>query len=195
MEVRKTITHIFMMPTLGIGEEQREEMKFDKRVNYLNSYSYNELRDVDYPENAIFLLYKPKDFDKFREFLDKEYERENTELIEDYDHEGGFVVAVYLLNNNYKNDFDLIREGKYSKTSTEFQKLFKKMVAIKSQGPRDNISLHYRIFNKTEDLVKKLEDDYDIIVDRDVCLKDQEVWRGFIKEKETLTVNTLKQYV
>ena len=33
----------------------------------------------------------------------------------------GYVVIVYKLNLKFKNDYNLIKEGKYSETSKKFQ--------------------------------------------------------------------------
>ena len=79
MERKHTITSIFIVPTLSIGK--------DKLINngFVNGYIKDGKRDVQY-ENAVYLLFKPKDLDKFREFLDGEYERTQS-LIDDYDYE------------------------------------------------------------------------------------------------------------
>ena len=65
MEVKKTITTIFMVPTLGIDKNQAKDNGF------INGYCRDGKRDVQY-EKAIYLLFKPKDLDKFRGFLDGE---------------------------------------------------------------------------------------------------------------------------
>ena len=54
---------------------------------------------------------------------------------------------------------------------------------------KDEISLQYRIFNKTEDLVKFWEEKFDVTFGY-----DQELWRGFSEEEETLTEEKLKEY-
>ena len=89
------------------------------------------IRDVQY-ENAVYLLFKPKDLDKFRDFLDGEYERTKS-IIDDYDYEDGYVVVVYEINPRLKNDIELIKQGKYSQTSTKFQEIFPKVIQIKKE--------------------------------------------------------------
>jgi len=122
MEVKKNITSIFMVPTLKVPKDALRSNGF------INAYIKDAGREDQYAD-SIYLLFKPTDLDKFREFLDSEYERTKT-VIEDYDYEDGFVVVVYQLSDKYKKDFNLIKQGKYSKTSTEFQKLFPKVVKI-----------------------------------------------------------------
>ena len=175
METKLTITTIFFVPTLGIPKDILTNNGF------INGYTNDAERDViDYKE-CVFLLFKPKNIGQFRNFLDDEYEKANH-IIEDYDLENGYVVVVYKLDPLYKSDFDLIRQSKYSKTSPAFQKLFPKIKKMKVNGlSRDEISLQYRIFNRTQDLINYWEEKFGMTLD-----KDQEVWMGFVEEDEIL---------
>lgn len=172
-----------MVPTLEINKELLKDNGF------INGYSRDGSRDIQY-ENSIYLLFKPKDLDKFRGFLDGEYERTKN-VIDDYDYEDGYVVVVYELNGKFKKDFALVREGLYSKTSPEFQAKFPKIVKIKRGGlHKDEISLQYRVFNKTEDLRKYWEDKLGVDFD-----EEWEVWDGFDLDKETLNLDKIKENV
>lgn len=182
-EIKKTITSIFMVPTLQIPRGELQENGF------INGYISDGSREMQY-ENCIYLLFQPKNLDKFREFLDTEYERTKA-IIDDYDYKDGFVVVVYQLDSKFKKDFGLIREGLYSRTSKEFQALFPKIIKIKKNGlQKDEISLQYRVFNRTEDLIKFWEDKLGVEFD-----DDQEVWHAFILEDEILNIEKLKEYV
>lgn len=179
----KTITTIFMVPTLGI---KREDLKDN---GFINGYVKDSHRDVQY-QDCIYLVFQPKNVDKFREFLDSEYER-TKELIDDYNYEGGYVVVVYRLNPDYERDFKLVRQSKYSKTSKSFQALFPKVIKIKRDGlHKDEISLQYRVFNRTEDLIKFWEERLDVEFD-----DDQEIWHAFEEENEILNINKMKKDV
>lgn len=183
MERKHTITSIFIVPTLSIGREKLLSNGF------VNGYIKDGRRDVQY-ENAVYLLFKPTDLDKFRDFLDKEYERTKS-IIDDYDYEDGYVVVVYEINERLKSDIDLIKQGKYSQTSKKFQEIFPKVVKIKKGSlQKDEISLQYRVFNKTEDLVQFWEDKLGMELPEDV-----EVWHGFFEEFETLDLDKIKEYV
>ena len=183
MELKKSITSIFIIPTLGIDKEKMHDNGF------LNGYIKDARRDVQY-ENAVYLLFKPKDLYKFKSFLDEEYERTKN-IIDDYDYEDGYVVVVYTLNPKYKKDFDIIKKGKYSKTSKEFQGLFPKIIKLTKNGlRRDEISLQYRVFNKTADLKQFWEEKLDVQFD-----DDTEIWHGFVEENETLNLDKIKEYV
>ena len=183
MEVKKTVTSIFMVPTLKID---REDLK---KNNLINAYVKDEGKDLQY-ENAVYLLFKPANLDIFRRFLDDEYARSES-VIDDYDYENGHVVVVYKLNPKYKRDFELIKLGSYSLTSEAFQAMFPKVIKIVHNGlHRDEISLQYRVFNRSEDLIKFWEDKLDVKFD-----SEQEVWGGFFEEDETLSLEKLKQLV
>jgi hypothetical protein len=181
MKIAKTITSVFMVPTL----------KVDKDVlianNFVNGYVQDVRRDIQY-QNAVYLLFKPENLDKFREFLDSEYER-TKDVIDDYDYEDGYVVVVYTLNKKWKKDFGLIREGLYSRTSKEFQNVFPKIVKVKKGNlHRDEISLQFRIFNKTEDLRTYWENRLDV-----EFTEEMELWRMFDLDEEKLDLDKIKE--
>jgi hypothetical protein len=183
MERKHTITSVFIVPTLSVGRERLIDNGF------VNGYIKDGKRDVQY-ENAVYLLFKPQNLDKFRDFLDSEYERTKS-IIDDYDYEGGYVVIVYEINPRLKDDIELIKQGKYSQTSKKFQESFPKVVKIRKNGlSRDEVSLQYRVFNKTQDLKQFWEDKLGIEFP-----EDMEVWHGFFEEFETLDLDKIKEYV
>jgi len=99
--------------------------------------------------------------------------------------------VVYQLDKKINKDFMLIREGLYSRTSKYFQALFPKIIKINKNGlQRDEISLQYRVFNRTEDLIKFWEDKLGVEFD-----DNQEVWHAFILEDEILNIEKLKEHV
>ena len=176
---KKTITSIFMVPTLKIDKISLKD------VGFINGYVGDVKRQPAY-QDAVYLLFQPKNLEKFREFLEDEYER-TKDIIDEYDYEGGYVVIVYKLNPKFKNDFKLVKEGLYSRTSKQFQDQFSKIVKIQKGGlKRDEISLQYRIFNKTADLVKFWEDRLGVDFD-----EDQEIWHGFVIDDEILDIDKI----
>jgi hypothetical protein len=182
-DIKKTITSIFIVPTLGIGREKLIDN------GYINGYIRDSRKEIQY-EDSIYLLFKPDKLDGFREFLDEEYERTKT-IIDDYDYEDGYVIVVYKIDKKFKKDVALIKEGKYSKTSKEFQEMFPKVIKIKRNGMhKDEISLQYRVFNKTQDLKEYWEDKLAVEFD-----DDMEVWDKFVYENEILNLDKIKQNV
>ena len=187
MGIKKNITSIFMVPTLKVPKDALLSNGF------INAYVKDVRREEQYDE-SIYLLFKPENLDKFREFLDNEYDRTKA-VIEDYDYEDGFVVVVYKLDEKYKNDFKIVRQGKYSKTSKDFQKMFPKIIKIINKGlHRDELSLQYRIFNKADDLVEFWQDKLGIDLES-LMGSDFEVWEGFDESKEILELDKIKEYV
>ena len=176
-----------MVPTLKVPKDAL------RGNGFINAYIKDNRKDDDY-KDSIYLLFKPTDIDKFREFLENEYERTKN-VIEDYDYEDGYVVVVYQLDKKYNKDFTLIKEGKYSKTSVEFQKLFPKIIKIVKNGlNRDELSLQYRIFNKSEELIEFWEEKLGIDL-KSTIGNDFEVWEGWDEQKEILELNTIKENV
>lgn len=181
--VKRTITSIFMVPTLKIPSDGLNNNGF------INGYIKDSEREVQY-DNSIYLLFLPKDIDKFRAFLDSEYERTKS-VIDDYDYSDGFVVVVYKLNSVYKEDFELIKKGKYSKTSPDFQSMFPKMIKIKENGiTKEQLSIQYRVFNRSKDLLEFWQEKLGMIFD-----EDQEIWQAFNEVDEILNIKEIKKYV
>ena len=180
MEIKKTITSIFIVPILKINKDDL------KNNGYSNGYVEDDRKDVQY-ENSLYLLFKPENLDRFRTFLDNEYERTKN-IIDDYDYENGYVVIVYKIDDKFKKDVQLIKEGKYSKTSKVFQEMFPKTINIQRDGlSRDEISLQYRVFNKTPDLIEFWEKKLNVTFD-----DAQELWEMFVKEEEILNLDKIK---
>lgn len=158
-----------MVPTLKIPKDEL------RNNGFLNAYIEDSSKDIQYSD-SVYL----------REFLDDEYER-TTAIIEDYDYPDGYVVVVYKLDMKWATDFDIIRQGRYSETSDDFQKLFRKVIKIKKNGlHKDELSLQYRIFNKTEDMIEYWQDKLGVEWN-----SDYEVWDGFNIENEILEIESI----
>lgn len=169
-----------MAPTLKLAGIEEEKHGF------VNAFEKDATRDIQY-EDVVYLVFKPENIDKFREFLDNEYERTEN-IVEDYDYPGGYVVVIYKLDPNFKHDFDLVRKSKYSKTSKEFQFLFPTSVKIMVNGlHRDQLSLQHRVFRKAEDLRLFQEDRTGF-----TFTENMEVWSEYDPEEETLNINKIQ---
>lgn len=184
MSLKKTISSIFLVPTLKLNREKLE------KCGYLNGYIRDVNRDMNYGENTISLLFHPPNKELFQEFVDAEYLKSGSDLIDDYDLGDGYVVMVYNLNRRFKEDFKLIKQGKYSKTSKEFQELFPKVTKIVSKLglQRDEISLSHKIFNKAEDLREYWENKIAVNFK-----EDMEIWDTWVEENELLEIDKIKE--
>lgn len=180
MSIKRTITTMFLVPILRVTKEDLAENGF------LNAYIKDTLQE-EYSSDVVYLLFKPENLDRFREFLTREYARTET-LIDDYDYEDGYVVLVYKIDESYKKDVILIKQGQYSKTSKEFQKLFpvseqvKKGTIVKVEP-----SLQIRIFKKSPDIRQYWENKIGQGLD-----EAQEVWEAYNEENEILTPKIIK---
>lgn len=184
---KKTITTIFIFPTVKENKCWGENAEDLTNNGFLNAYSKDDMSDVVY-DYAVFALFKPKNVNRFAEFLEREYAR--GAVLDDYDYPGGFVVVVYSLIAGFEEDYALVKQGKYSKTSVAFKERFPKVVKIIINGlHRDELSLQARVFKRSTDLVKYWEDKLDITMG-----DDYEVWDRFNEEQEILTEEILKEY-
>lgn len=176
MSVKKTITTIFLVPTLGVPKGALVENGF------INAFS-KDSNSTLYDSGVIYLLFKPENIDKFREFLQEEYERTDN-IVDEYDYSYGYVVLVYRLDTKISSDITLIKEGKYSKTSKEFQNLFPPTIAVK-RGSVNKIepSLQVRIFKKSRELREYWENK----IGEDLG-EEQEVWETYDESKEILNL-------
>lgn len=175
----RTITSIFMMPTLNINRDSL----FNN--GYVDAYIDDKNKQYPY-EQMLYLLFKPQDLQLFKNFLDQEYER-TKQIIEDYDYEEGFVVIVYALDKRWSNDFELIKESKYSKTSKEFQNLFPKKLTnfVDKKDTEEKTSLQHLIFQRDGKLLTFWEEKIGTNV---LTTNNLEVWPYFNIEKETLKI-------
>lgn len=183
MDVKKTITSIFIVPTVKIPKGKLKENGF------INGYIKDSGHDIQY-EDCVYILFKPDNLDLFREFLDAEYER-TKDIVDDYDYEDGYIVIIYKLKSKFKKDYELIKKGMYSKTSKSFQNEFTKVVNIIKDGKHlDELSLQVRVFKKSPDIKEYWEEKLDI-----TFTDDMEFWEGFHEENETLEIDKIKNYV
>lgn len=139
----------FLLPPLGLSRSLLSKHGF------IAAYMDDKNHEPHYQE-AVYLLFKPTSITKFEYFLDCEYDRIKniSEIVEDYDYPGGYVIVVYRFPRKFLDDYKLFREGKYSKLSNEFKILFPKTVEIElNQGSRErSYSIPYMVFNREKAL-------------------------------------------
>lgn len=185
MRLKFTVTSLFMVPPLKVPKEWLTE--WEGSCNFLNAYSYEAVMSKNY-EDCIYLLFKPKPESDLYLFIEQEYSRTDL-LVEDLEIDD-FVVMIYKLNNKWENDYQLIRDGKYSETSKMFQDEFSKVKKIKVNGlHRDELTLQTRIFAKSTDVKQLIETELDVLL-----TDKQEVWGEFNTKRETLTYDVLGKY-
>lgn len=151
------------------------------RENYgfINSYLKDKARE-DLSGDLLFVLFKPEDFEYFGMFVSEQI-AENHNFIEDYDYTDGYVVIVYKIPQVMKEDFEKFKKGEYSKFSHIIKNCYKK--EIKSFID-PNKSFQWKVFDKSKELKKELEDFLDV-----QFTKDMELWQiPDVEGKEILDI-------
>lgn len=173
---------LFLLSPLGLSRRVLKEFGF------INCFLKDGNRDL-HIVNPVLLLFKPDDMDTFQMFVEEEYKRSRY-LVEDYDYIGGYVVLVYKFPEEFNSDFQLFLEGKYSKFSDKFRKIYPKIIKIVDEYGRrhDELSSQYRIIYKTDDWKEQIEKDYNVLID-----KDQEYWSVPDMSRETLKIEEFKK--
>ena len=176
----KTITTIFIVPTLKIDREHLFNNKF------INGFIADVDKDDYFEEDVVFLLFKPSNMEEFNNFLSSEYEN-NQLLIDDYDYESNYIVLVYQLDPELKDDFELIKQGKYSKVSSKFRNIFpKKLINFKDPEKKKTISIQHLVFNKNKILLDFWEQEFNTDLG-----DDAELWPEFNLKKEILDIEKI----
>jgi len=182
--IEKTITSIFLVPTLKITRE-------NLHINgFVNGYSDLKEKEIFYKDNdVVYLLFKPSNIELFKDFLDKEYVR-TEQIIEDYNVTDDYIILVYKLQKEFKKDFKLVQQGYYSNTSKKFKKLFpEKVIDFKYPDKPKEISLQHMIFTKSVLLI----DFWQKTLETSLILNNNlEVWPSYDIKKETLNLKNLK---
>jgi len=170
-------TLFILKPVIGVnwgilGEE----------FGLINSYLRDRARE-DLTGELLFVLFKPIDFDYFEMFLEEQSESEH--FLEDYDYAGGYVVMVYKIPEWLKPDFELFKQGKYSKFSNLLKNCYDKEVkAFLKPIP----TFQWEVFNKSKSLREELEEYIGSAID-----KNSEIWE--LPDQEKKEVLDIQQFI
>lgn len=143
----------------------------------VNSYLKDKSRE-DLEGELLFVLFKPIDFDYFELFLEQQAALEH--FIEDYDYTNGYVVLVYKIPEYLKSDFELFKQGKYSKFSDLIKNCYEKQVVT---FLKPISTFQWDVFNKAKSLRKELEEFLETQIE-----KGSELWQLPDVEKECLNI-------
>jgi hypothetical protein len=178
-DTRKTCSTIFLLA--GIGLTRRGIIKY----GFLSAY-VDDINHEPHWDSSVYLLFRPDNIPEFQLFLSGESRKEL--IVEDYDYAGGYVVVVYRFPEEYKTEYNLFLEGKYSKFSKKYKALSPDIIRVIKNGvEEDTYSIHYHVFNKSEYMKKYWEDQLGTSLD-----PEMEMWSiPDIKGKETLDINNL----
>jgi hypothetical protein len=178
----KTITTIFCVPLLGIGRGLL------KQNGFIDAYVDDKITNPNF-DDAIYLLFRPEYPSRFRKFLNHEYLRSKL-ILDDYDIKDGFCIVVYRPASSHSKDIELVKQGKYSKVSKDFQSFFPFYVEIEKDGIiRKEKSLQQRVFNKDTSLL-----DYCITNNIQNYIKNDEYWYSYDVMNDSLTEDVLSNF-
>jgi hypothetical protein len=168
---KKNVSDLFLKPLLNIKSEKLKEL------NYVNSFLFNAMDETRYNADVLYLLFQCEEL-QMDIFIAEEEQRGMT-ILEKSRVPNGYLIC-YLLPIEYKEDYTKIIEGKYSKVSTGFKKLFPKFVGVNS-----SLSLQYLVFNKDLFLKKYWEKEFDT-----VFTPEMEYWQLYNIKNETFYAET-----
>lgn len=182
-ERQYTTTTKFLLRPLGVvGKDENISTSRIGDFGFINAF----IKDVDHESvytHPVYILFKQEEHrSTFMDFIEEEYEKGT--LLEDYDYPENYIVLVYDYPERFKDDYDKVINGEYSKTSGEFQNMFPESSII--NGTKE-VSMYMNVFKKHPDLRKALEKEWNITLD-----KDSEVRTVPFLGRETLNI---KNYI
>jgi len=178
--IRKiSATNLFVLPILNIGREKL------LKVGFVEAFIKDELRELEY-ENAVYLLFKPENWDEFNLFLEEQREV-RMPLVDEY-HHGEWAVVIYQYPKQWQRDVDIIMTGKFSQVSRRYKDLIPFYYKVNRNGIiEEEIMNQHLIYNKSQ----KVKDYWKKELDLDFEEQD-EVWL-YYQEREILNKASLKR--
>ena len=170
-------TSLFIVPLLG-----KQIISLDQ---FAGSFIKDEVRGIDY-NRGVYVLFKVKDKDKFRIFLEEERNR-GSRIIEEYDYKNSHTMVVYQYSKEFERDVEIILSGKFSKTSNFYQNSIPKTFKVTKAGvSKDMPTFQHCVFKKFPEYIDYWRDLYGL----EINYKEDEVWHLY-KEREIFTQEKL----
>lgn len=173
-----TNTTLFLVPPLGL---KLGYLKYEH--GFVNGF----IGDVDCPieEYMIYLLFYPLDVRKLYHFFNREHGRTQG-FINSYNY-GDYIVAKYSFPLQWRKEYDLFLEGKYSQFRKKFVDLLPQEDHKEDKyGPFTEPSIQYHICNQTRLLKNYWERELDVKLSR-----DSEYWSAPDMVKEILDIQKI----
>lgn len=138
------ISTLFLIPITGIPEKDYYNLE---KKGLLNVYCFCE--NVEYEFPVLFLLFDPNKFNKGTPLIFNKLKKcEN--YLETLDSDAG-TIMIFKIIPDFIEDYHLILNGMYSKTSDKYKKLFPETRMITEEGKIKKVyTLFYHVFNRTE---------------------------------------------
>lgn len=119
--------------------------------------------DANYPlfTEAVCLLLKGMDTEHCKNIITDLRKHEN--YIMDYDPDPEHALFIFSIPDEFKDDYKLFREGKYSRFSTRLKDV---ILGSKTSGK------DYKILTKSESYRREMEEDLEVSISPDAELLD-----------------------
>ncbi len=143
--------------------------------------------DIEYPQydNHIFLLHK---FRGIKSFLLYEHELTESKLfVDSYDPDKYTTMHVFKVPEKYQSDYNLFKDGKYSKLDYDY-----KVLIFKFHGITDPEHRVAKVLFKHEDLKEEIEDRIGADIPQGNELSSVPDWNVEIFSEKFKTINPLK---
>jgi hypothetical protein len=179
-----TISSLFLVP-IATGMTCKSLGGF----GFVEAYSDDIAKPRNFGSNKLYLLFKKNR--EFKRILSTLSEKNN--FVDCYSKSPDKEVIVLSLPKEYRNDYEKIKEGKYSELSKEFMSFFPKHVTYVSIDPRTNRpvnkrvkSIQFMIYERDGQLKQYWEQKIGIEI-----AQNAELWSKFDIEKETMNSDAL----
>lgn len=183
-----TASNLFMVPLLSIA---RYKLNIHGLINsfLINGESEEQL------ENILYLLFTPPNTDKFNDFIEQEKEESGLVVVSEQDFPPNFVLIGCKLPEEFKEDYKLFWEGKFSKMSKDYKDRIPDKVRMSGGNGKTiaKTSIQHMIFEKNAELRIHWENRLDVVFSDDLELwsipdPEKETFKLFKHEKSTTGV-------
>ena len=148
-------------------------------LNLKGVFVWNE----DYPDydNHIFLLFKKSIHVKFTENLNRLKSFSN--YLSEYQPDKFHTMLIFSIHKRLIEDYELLKEGQYSKISEQYKRQIVKFHNIKNNSSNVNLRNIYNVLYCREEYRLELEDKYNVEIPpgqelASLLRKDEFIYRG-----------------
>lgn len=145
-----TKTTRFLMPLVGISEFNLEKIQYKLLINtYIKSLNEQliciVLNKLDYPEESNNFINLQNLNEHFVDYIEEEEE----------------YILVYQIPSHFKNDYDLILNGKYSKTSEPYKQILIRIYGY-TKNEKSRLATVYDCLYPTIEKKKQIASDFEV---------------------------------
>lgn len=156
---KKTHTTVFILPAfMSEGGIKRLDLK---GMGFVNAYIKDAEQPYEGNDYRIYLLFKVESWGRFKTL----YKKFEKWLVDEYDYKDNFVVIVLKIPQEWKKDFELFIQGKYSKFSQQFRSKLPDTEILETNPPTRVNTYVWQVINKLPELKERIEDELGILVD------------------------------